>query len=112
MHKINLGDDAPSKMVQDITIAMVDAFRDQLDKADSDVLKKEFSIIISSILSSVNATLIHMWADTVIDREVDMAKYIHEYGVAVERMLLQVGENVISTYEAKMQMINNKREVH
>lgn len=101
------------KVIEKTVIDMVDVFRKMVvDNVDDH--KKDMVAILISVLTSINATLIHSYCDTRMKYEeldVKSEKFCDEYMDYFGDLMMKVGGNTFATCIAKIESLKN-REVH
>lgn len=101
------------KIIEETTISMVDVFRQMVvDNADDH--KQDMVAILISVLTSINATLIHSFCDTRMKSNklnTKSEKFQEEYMDYFGDLMMKVGGNTFATCIAKIESLQN-REVH
>lgn len=101
------------KLIEETTIDMVMRFHKSIDDLGDGNRHHLVSIMIS-VLTSINATLIHSYCDTVMKhKKIDIGSkdYREEYVDCFGDFMMKIGGNTFGTCIAKMETIENK-EVH
>lgn len=101
------------KIIETTVVDMVDVFRKMVvDNVDDH--KQDMVAILISVLTSINATLIHSFCDTRMKYDkldVKSEKFQEEYMDYFGDLMIKVGGNTFATCIAKIESLKN-REVH
>lgn len=101
------------QVIESTTVEMVEVFR-QMVIASLDDHKKDMVTILISVLTSINATLIHSFCDTRMQHtklDVKSEAFREEYMEYFGDLMMKVGGNTFATCIAKIESLQN-REVH
>lgn len=96
------------EFIIDTSTAMARVFSDRMSNKRDVINGENLMLIVSSILSSLSATIIQIWADVSVNRECKDMPFESIYDVAVKHMMSIITDNVICLINES----NNNREVH
>lgn len=100
-------------LIEETTIAMVDVFR-KMTTDNFDGHKNDMVTIMISILTSINATVLHSFCDTIMNGRglnCKTEEFREAYMDCFGDFMMKVGGNTFATCIAKIEALQNK-EVH
>lgn len=101
------------EIIEETTIAMVDVFR-KMTTDNPRSKEHDMVAIMISVLTSINATILHSFVDAIIvsdELDCKTEAFADAYTECFGNFMMKVGDNTFATCVAKIESLQNK-EVH